>query len=525
MILDKYLSQIRETTEKLGRGRYAYRGQGKASWPLQSAATRRLIEHRGNSIQSSPQFLNHYLEYHTGTLIGPARAQGLGIESGREISDVQLLAKLQHLGAATGLLDFSWDPLVGLWFACEHPSEDGKLFIVNTNSPVQVALVSADSENQGTAELFTPGDVFIKLAYWEPVPSGEAAARILRQRSLFMIGKPLMPEDANIIDEIRISSDDKAELFRDLELLDVNMRSLFFDLQGFASSNRVADPFSLIQDDYLTDANRHYQSGDYRLAIESYNRFISIDSTYYIAYFYRANTYAELQEHTNAIEDYNSSIGVMGWFPLGTNIVSMIYFNRANSKAELGRFEEAVDDYLQAIAAIPGQDHQYFNLANTYLDLHDFKEAISFYDQVASVNSSTLFNKGNALMCLGRFEEAYECYARADSIDPGRQTIENNLQHSSWLASAFSGIDYECQLEGPHPTGFSAALKILVSDEGTFPDMSSYIYLVSGRVGNTGNSGFAMQGGQGFRGKSPMTIEIESRRQRGSVVSTDELKF
>ena len=171
MKLDKYLSEIRDTTDRLGLGRYAYRGQGKACWPLQSAATRRLIKQRASRIQSSTQFLSIYLDYHAGTLIGPARAQGLGIDSGREISDLQLLAKLQHLGAATGLLDFSWDPLVGLWFACEHPDEDGKLFIVNTNSPVQVALVSADESHQGTAELFTPEDVFTELGYWEPVPS------------------------------------------------------------------------------------------------------------------------------------------------------------------------------------------------------------------------------------------------------------------------------------------------------------------------------------------------------------------
>ena len=28
----------------------------------------------------------------------------------------------------TGLLDFSWNPLVGLWFACEETEVDGKLF-------------------------------------------------------------------------------------------------------------------------------------------------------------------------------------------------------------------------------------------------------------------------------------------------------------------------------------------------------------------------------------------------------------
>ena len=45
---------------------------------------------------------------------------GLGVEDGREVSDLQLLAKLQHFGAATGRLDFTWSPLVALWFASDE---------------------------------------------------------------------------------------------------------------------------------------------------------------------------------------------------------------------------------------------------------------------------------------------------------------------------------------------------------------------------------------------------------------------
>ena len=118
MKLERYLSKISETTERLGVGAYAFRGQGNTAWPLHSAATRRLREHGGEGIQNSPEFPSLYLDYHNSTLIAPARTQGIGIESGRAISDLQLLAKLQHLRAATGLLDFSWNPLVGLWFAC-----------------------------------------------------------------------------------------------------------------------------------------------------------------------------------------------------------------------------------------------------------------------------------------------------------------------------------------------------------------------------------------------------------------------
>ena len=125
MRLEGYLRKISDTAKDLGVGTHAFRGQGNAHWPLNSAATRRLRKHRGEGVQNSPEFTSLYLDYHNTTLITPARTQGLGIESGRELSDLQLLAKLQHLKAATGLLDFSWNPLVGLWFACEEIEVDG----------------------------------------------------------------------------------------------------------------------------------------------------------------------------------------------------------------------------------------------------------------------------------------------------------------------------------------------------------------------------------------------------------------
>ena len=48
---------------------------------------------------------------------------------------LQLLAKLQHFGAATGLLDFTHSPLVALWFACDELCNDGKVFFLSKELP------------------------------------------------------------------------------------------------------------------------------------------------------------------------------------------------------------------------------------------------------------------------------------------------------------------------------------------------------------------------------------------------------
>ena len=46
--------------------------------------------------------------------------------------ELELLADLQHHGAATCLLDFTRGALIALWFACEKSETDGKVFVVNT---------------------------------------------------------------------------------------------------------------------------------------------------------------------------------------------------------------------------------------------------------------------------------------------------------------------------------------------------------------------------------------------------------
>lgn len=48
---------------------------------------------------------------------------------GRKLTDFELLAKLQHHGAATRLIDVSRNMLVALWFTCSsEPEKTGLLF-------------------------------------------------------------------------------------------------------------------------------------------------------------------------------------------------------------------------------------------------------------------------------------------------------------------------------------------------------------------------------------------------------------
>ena len=505
MKLESYLSKISDITSELGVGTYAFRGQANAAWPLYSAATRRLRKYRGEEVQTRPEFPNLYLDYHKSMLLNPARTQGIGVEFGREISDLQLLAKLQHLGAATGLLDFSWNPLVGLWFACEESGEDGKLFVINVNDPIQVAMTSGDESEQNITTLFLPDRQLPNVAYWEPMASGDAMARILRQRSVFVIGRPVMPEDSSIIGEVTIAKGHKKELIRELGLLDVSHRSLFLDAHGFANSNRVNDPVSLSQDEYLVAANRYYQQGEYQYAIEAYDKIIQLNPNTFRIYFLKGNAHAELSNYSEAIEDYDRAIVMLDQTLGSTLIGHMIYFNCANSKAELGNHAEALQDYLKAIDSGPTDEKYQFNLANTFADMLCFEEAISAYEKVMPPDWRTIFNRGNALMCLGRFREARECYIEAAAQAPDEETVNQNLWTSSRLLNLLGGLEFTHHLDDSR-----MHLQICVTVEDSLSELSQYTYIIAGRVGNVGNSGFMHKGGRGFPGKGPITVSVSA---------------
>ena len=155
-----------------------------SSWPLRSGAARRLLEHYGFDDESRvPSFSRVYLEYHQNVLIDPARTRGFGLDNGRTLADLEILAKLQHFGAATGLLDFTYSPLVALWFACQNEECDGRVFTINTADPLVFGKIDHEVMQKDISEvLATETDTDSSLPWiWEPIATGDAETRVLVQ--------------------------------------------------------------------------------------------------------------------------------------------------------------------------------------------------------------------------------------------------------------------------------------------------------------------------------------------------------
>ena len=96
--------------------RYVWRGVKDAQYLLHSSLHRRLAA--AKEAVTAPNLVTRETE-----LLNNARAAGLHYRNGRELSNADLLALLQHAGASTSLLDVTPDPFVALFFATEPVGE------------------------------------------------------------------------------------------------------------------------------------------------------------------------------------------------------------------------------------------------------------------------------------------------------------------------------------------------------------------------------------------------------------------
>lgn len=111
-----------------------WRGQANINWPIDSGAVRRLQNKKTSRVY--PLKESSIVSYEK-NLLNKAKKNLFNIdENNRTLSDLELLAKLQHHGAATRLVDFSKNVLVALFFCVDseqYINEYGLLLGVHTH--------------------------------------------------------------------------------------------------------------------------------------------------------------------------------------------------------------------------------------------------------------------------------------------------------------------------------------------------------------------------------------------------------
>lgn len=415
-IIAEYLIELSKRTS--ASGTYAYRGQENADWGVESAAYRRL-KNMGESFAEE-----WFINYHEKMIIEPARMNGYGFKNGRKVSDLELLAELQHYGAATCLIDFTRDLLVALWFACraykgeEKTEQDGKVFVLNIND-AQIfssleqddmecgieAILNFRTRDKGSEEATLRAQ---KPPYWYWSPHG-MNQRILKQNSLFVFGKSKIADD-HIIGKIQIQKQDKEKVLKELKILGITRESLFKDMPGFASShshNVPAAPRHNPAVHYYSAGNEALQKGKPEKAKYLYSEAIEHSSDpleeYYTinAYYNRGLAEFSLRDYKAAIADYSEVIKRQS--------SASAYYNRGLAKYTLNDLEGAEADCLKAIEEESDFTSAYYVLGGIYTKQNNMQEARKFF-----LRTKELAEKSNENELL---KSAKDILSRLDNSD------------------------------------------------------------------------------------------------------------
>lgn len=168
---------------KLDQYTMVWRGVANISWPLDSSLFRKLAVQHGRDHVTEAMMQTAEQE-----LIAEARRLRFDRMPGGEVlGDLALLATLQHQGAATRLVDGTFNPLIAAWFAVEdeqQDEEDGALLGIDMTDR---SLDPQVAERGGPMrDVLSKGD----FRLWRPPPVEQ---RIRAQQAVFILGKVPAP--------------------------------------------------------------------------------------------------------------------------------------------------------------------------------------------------------------------------------------------------------------------------------------------------------------------------------------------
>ena len=392
--LVRYMSWVMPLQAK---GRHAFRGQADAGWGVTSGAYRRLEKEMRESPYAAQSLFVGYLHER----INEAHMR---FSEHGEKHPLEVMAHLQHYGAATGLIDFTESAQTALLFACKDVQDKpGKVFVVRLDDPQKIQEIKTPQGIAGKLDEFFPTEEMPeKLRAWRP---GDSNYRMVAQQSLFLFGRPKIEEVFFAEVPFEVAAEEKIPLMNILESMGISENFMFLDFVGFALANAHGKVYDL----HRTKTYYDEKIGDPQTPTEKKEK--------WSLYFARGNLNHALKRYQEAREDFTSVIDV------APSVVSSVgaYFNRGIALRQLGRYAETLADYTRVIELDPQYVMAYNNRGIILRKSGRYEEALADYTRAIEINpqnARAYNNRGIVLEDLRRYEEALADYTRAIDLNP-----------------------------------------------------------------------------------------------------------
>lgn len=439
----KTLNKFMEWIQELPRGEYVYRGVSNKEYPIEASTYRRLKGEKGefrNEDKSAERLLQINRE-----MIEDANRHRHGWENNQPLSDLNLLAKLQHSGAATCLIDFTKNPLVALWMACRKSGSgfvDGRVYAVEVGPSSPFKSISSDEAlNMKIGNFFQSDEkIEYRLYQWQPHYQDN---RMLAQQSVFLFGGGW--------GEIESSKDCIVAKKHKKEIGDTLRKSagisediLFPDFEGFASQRAQNKAYDEPDVSINTDCGTTHIEGNEAVEDELEAEFLAGHHLSLSLQAYReGNTEAAVHHYSSGME-----------FQPSDEILSHFYRERGIIYVNQGYFESAISDFTEALFFNSQDTDSYQGRGRAHYGLNRYTEAINDFDQVIDINPDNEYAfywrgmvkydqqqsgaalldfdeairlnpnvasfyhwKGLAASNLGNYQEAIECFNQAITLD------------------------------------------------------------------------------------------------------------
>lgn len=196
-----------------------------------------------------------------------------------EMSDLDILADIQHYGGATCLVDFSRNILTSIWFACsKDPESNGFLYCYNVTEDMicndVLTQVREEDENKKIYELLAQtyketnvcSNVDTRFCLWEPSKKNN---RIFRQDSVFLFGIEPFKVNEHAVSVIGIKAEWKQKILAAMKsIFNISGSTVYNDYVGFASNANKKRPYLKLRESTYSLGYANMIQGNYWSAME-----------------------------------------------------------------------------------------------------------------------------------------------------------------------------------------------------------------------------------------------------------------